>query len=517
MSSALTRPSQRWLFNIGSGYADSLVGGLIFLLLTPVLVRGVGAEGYALWVLGHTIAFYLGFLDLGFGNAQVRYHARFAAKDRPDRVRTVVATSAASLLISGFVAVLLGSALAFVPAHAWLDVSGVRPDEFRAVMFLLAVNMLVSFGGAAVENIYEGASRFDLRNVRSIAMRILTALALVHTVLRGGSVVDLIAIELAASSLRLAADLVITARLLPDWWRSSPEFRGPTWRRIRGFALWTSLDEVLTEGGAQLDHVLIALLFPLALLTPYALCTGIAAVLFLAVEPMVETFFPMASGMHASRRKADLARLLLSGSKVATAIAAPLAIYLIVFGDQLLELWVPEVAAELPTGLMTLIVLDYTTSVYLWTSTVVLVAMGRTRLAVALTVSEIALGIALVLALAPTFGLPGLAFASLAANVLLGYVLQIPLTARHVGVAIGELVGSTLGRVILACVPAVAAAGGIRLISSEPAWPMLVAAVVVTGAVYCAGMWLVGMSREERAVFAEVWRDVYHGMREKLT
>ena len=190
-----SRRLQGWLRNVSSGYADTAVGGIVFLLLTPLLVHRLGTAAYALWVLGHTITFYLAFLDLGFGNAQVRYHAHFAARERPAELRTTIVTSCASLLIAGVIAALAGCTIAFAVPAAWLGVSPALASDFRLVVLLLGVEMLVSFAGAAVENIYEGANRFDLRNLRSIVMRVLTAVAEAIALWNGAGLVDLVAIE----------------------------------------------------------------------------------------------------------------------------------------------------------------------------------------------------------------------------------------------------------------------------------------------------------------------------------
>lgn len=490
-----------WLRNVSSGYADTIVGGVVFLVLTPILVHGLGTAAYALWVLGHTITFYLAFLDLGFGNAQVRYHAHFAAQKRPDRLRATIATSCASLLISGVIAALIGCAIAALVPAAWLGVSPELVSDFRLVLLLLGIEMLVSFAGAAVENIYEGANRFDVRNLRSILVRVLTAAAEAIALWHGAGLVQVVAIELAAGSLRLLLDLIVTARVLPRWWLGVVEFRGRLWRRLRHFALWTSADEALTEGGAQLDHLFIVVLFPLALLTPYSLCTSLAGLLLMAVEPVVETFFPLASGMHAQRRGADLAQLLVVGTKAAVAIGAPIAVLLGFFGHRILELWVPEAAPAVPAGLMPVVVADYLTSMYLWTATIVLVAMGRTRLAVGLTIAEFAFGVVLMLVLAPRFGLVGLAVASLIANVVMGALFQIPLTARAVRLPLTEFLGATLGRLTIALAPVVLGATLLRSVVDSGGWPTLIAATTTLIAVYALCLLHFATGRDERALY----------------
>jgi O-antigen/teichoic acid export membrane protein len=497
---------RRWVRNVSTGYADTLVGGLVFLILTPILVQKLGTAAYALWVLGHTVTFYLAFLDLGFGNAQVRYHARFAAQGRTGELRSTIVTSCTSLLFAGAIAAAIGAGIAFGVPGGWLDVEPSHVEDFRLVVLLLAVEMPIAFAAAGVENIYEGANRFDLRNLRSIVLRILTAAAEAAAVFQGAGVVELVAIELIAACVRLLVDMLFTARLLPGWWHGKAQFTGRLWRRLRNFAVWTSADEALTEGGAQIDHLVIVALFPLALLTPYSLCTGIAAVLLMAVEPVVETFFPLASGMRDRRAGSNLSRLLLMGSKVATAIAAPIAIFLAFFGHRVIELWVPEAAADVPAGLMPMIVLDYATSMYLWTATILLVAIGRTRLAVYLTVAELLLGVLLMFVLSPFFGLVGLALASFIANVVVGLGFQIPIAARAVGVPLSSLVGSTIGRVGAALVPAVVAAIALRSTVEEGGWAMLATAAAVIVALYSVSLLLIGTGREERALYLQLLR-----------
>jgi O-antigen/teichoic acid export membrane protein len=502
---------QGWVRNVGSSYADAAVGGVIFIFLTPVIVQRLGAEAYAAWVLAHTIAFYLAFLDLGFANAQVRYHARYTAQGKAQAVRDVIATSCVSLVAAGTVAALLGCAVALIHPDQWLEVSASLAEDFRVALVLLAINMLVSFLGAAVENIYEGEQRFDLRNIRSIIIRIITAAAQLVVLYRGGGVVELVAVELGASCLKVLVDLVFTSRIVPGWWRAKAAFHKSVWRRLRSFALWTSADEVLTEGSSHLDDFLIAALFPLVLLTPYSICTSVAGVMLMAVHPVVETFFPLASGLHAQQRGEDLARLMVVGSKVATAIAAPLGIVLVFFGNPLIEWWVPEAAEHMPEGLMAAVVLDYFTSMYLWTATVILVAINRTRLVVILTLVEIVLGVVLMIALAPHFGLVGIAVASFIANALMGFFVQMPLAARAARVSLSEVFGTAIGRVALACVPAIAVAALLHEFFVAMSLPALLGSVLAVLAVYGVGLFFVGIRRDERDLYMTLWRNASGG------
>jgi O-antigen/teichoic acid export membrane protein len=499
---------RQWLLNVASGYADLAVGGVIFVLLTPLLVRYLGVEGYAIWVVSHTITFYLHFLDLGFGSAQVRFHAQLAAQGEQQDIARLTRTTAISLLVSGVIATVLGLALAAGPASWWIDTSPALEADFRTVLLLLVINLMVAFPASVLDNLYDGLQRFDIQNARSIVLRIVTAGAQVTLLLQGYGLVELAALELAMSCVLVVVDSVILNRLMPGLLRLPLVFDTEMWRRMRSFALWDSLDDLLVEGTPKLNNLLIAVILPLALLTPYSLCATAAGVLALAVFPVTTTLLPLAAGLHAHNRLDELANVVKLGSKVAAAIAAPLAIFLIFFGEAALRLWIPDMQDEVPALLLTVITLDVLVSVYLMTSAIVLTAMNAVRTVVILTAIEIVLTLGFVLALAPAYGLLGVVIGSLAGNVLIGFGLQVPIVARRIGVSVPQLVVPTLGRVALAVTPAALVAYQLRISFDASGWLELIGAAATIGLVSIAGLYFVGTSRSERARCVALWREM---------
>src|SRR5688572_8738829 len=247
---------RQWLLNVASGYADLAVGGVIFILLTPLFIRYLGVEGYAVWVVSHTITFYLHFLDLGFGSAQVRFHAQLAARGELDDVARLTRTTAISLLVSGLVATIVGLGVALGPASWWIDTSPAFETDFRTVLVLLVINLMVAFPASVLDNLYDGLQRFDIQNARSIVLRLITASAQVVLLMQGHGLVALAALELAMSCLLLVVDGVLLNRLMPGLLRLRLVFDNAMWQRMRSFALWDSLDDLLVEGTPKLNNLL---------------------------------------------------------------------------------------------------------------------------------------------------------------------------------------------------------------------------------------------------------------------
>jgi O-antigen/teichoic acid export membrane protein len=481
-----------WLKNVATSYADLAVGGLVFFLLTPLLVRHLGVEIYALWVVSHTITFYLGFLDFGLDGAQVRFHARLAARDRVDSLRSLAGTAATALAIAGVVAGVIGGIVAFAPLGNWLDLSGLPAMDLRLVLLILSANLFVSFPASVFENVLEGAQRFDLASIRSLALRIVAAGAQLALLLAGYGIVELAMVELAMSLLRLLVDFVLAARLVPGLARVPARLHPTLWRRMRRFALWTSIDDVLVEGSAHLDKLVLVALLPLALLTPYALCATVASVLLLAVQPVVETFFPMAAGLHGERRDADVRALVLDGSRTSLALALPAAAFLFFLGNSALELWTPEAAALLPHWLLPLVVVNLLVSVFLWTSTIVLLAVNRVRTVVWLTLAEVVLEIGLMIVLTRALGLLGFALAGLVANVAIGFGIQMRVVERYLDISLRDWLRHGLLCVLAASLPAAGCAAAIARFLQPDTWPQIGASALAIALVYFVALGMFG-------------------------
>lgn len=495
----MTNP-RAWLRNVATGYLDNAVGAVVFVIMTPLIVRHVGVDGYAVWVLSHLVGFYLELADLGLGEAQVRFHARYAARGRGADLRALTATITTALATAGTVGAVLGLVLASSQYVGWLDIPGGLEADLRAVLVVIAFQVLVGVPARTLDNVYEGAERFDLQNSRSIVVQLLAAsaqLALLHL---GYGVLALALVELVALCLTLLIDLLIVNRILPGLLSVPVGLHRRIWRRIRQFSIWASLDDLVDAATSNIDDLLLVALLPFAQLTPYALAGSAASLLAAATQPLVDTFLPLATGLHARRRKTDLATLLTLGTRAVVAIAVPIAIFLCLFGAPLLHVWVPESSGSASATLVTLLTLSGLVSVFLWPSSIVLAAVGRVKQLVVLLLIEVALDVALILILAPGYGLVGIATASLASNAAVGLLLELPLIARVTGVGVFRLIAATVPRIALASLPALGCALWIAARWHEPGWLGLAGAATAIGASYAAALLLFGVSGEERAL-----------------
>ncbi|MCP1675778.1 O-antigen/teichoic acid export membrane protein [Natronocella acetinitrilica] len=506
MSAMPARDDRRWLRNVATSYGDLLLGGTIYVLITPFIIHHLGLEAYAVWLISHTLTFYLGMLDLGIGQAHVRFHARHVAQGRPRAALRLAGNVVPALIVAGVVAAVAAAVIGLMPLERVFSVEGGLAFDFRLVVIILGLNLLIALPASALENIYEGEQRFDIRNLRSIVLRIVAVSVQVWLLLQGYGIVALALVELCVSALRACIDLLLVSRLLPGLLRTRLSMDRRVWRRIRPFALWAFVDDLLVEGSAHIDKLLVALLLPMALVTPYALCIAVAGLLLLLAQPIAETFFPMASSLHASGRQSELARVLRTGTKATVAVAAPVAVFLLLVGESLLVFWVAELEPVLVAGLLPLVVVSFFVAAICWTPTLVLMAVNRIRLVACLTLAEIGLSVALMLILVPRLGLLGVAWAVLIAGLLVGSLFLLPAACRAANLGLVDLLASGVARVILAVGPA-AVLGGTLGIMRAPFGLfdfMLIAACIATA--YLPALYFGGLDAWERSLILGVLR-----------
>jgi O-antigen/teichoic acid export membrane protein len=185
-----------------------------------------------------------------------------------------------------------------------------------------------------------------------------------------------------------------------------------TLRRIGSYSVWLFMLDTAKRIFYNADAVLIAAFLPVGQVTAYNLGFKPASAISYLSGPMVSVFMPAASQMDARSRTADLHRLLTAGTRVALALTLAGALWLLVFGRQIMEVWVgPGHEDALP-------VLYLFLGVFLVTAAqnpagAILRGIGQVRTYSISVLLEYAANIALSLLLIPRMGVAGAALGTL--------------------------------------------------------------------------------------------------------
>lgn len=481
--------------NAIANYLNSFVTLVLALVVTPLLVRGLGKETYGVWVLVSTSVVYLNLLQFGFSQATTKYVAEgLAVEDRP-RVRRAVSTSVAALSVPG------GLLLAAAPGLALLVpvIFNIPLDlEHAAVIVALLsiIDLAIAIPADTFGAVLAGAQRYDLLNATLAATAVAQAAAwAIILALDGG----LIALGVATTSLSLASQLaryLIVRRLLGPEVVSRKSVDRTFARPLLSMSGWVAVTNVSEAVIGRIDPIVVGLVVGVPQAGVYAVGQKLAALVSRFTEPVSMVFFPHASVMAAAGDREGLRKAFLTATRIVIAIALPLTIGLIVLAGPLIDAWV---GAGFSGAVPVVSCLAATTTIWAFSGAGVYVlrGIGDVRRPALIDSFEAACNFGLSIALGLTLGLKGVAIATLIAAVVTRLCLMLPYVCRQTGTSLIAFWGQLLRTFTLPALAAVAAGLFLRDSGNGNVMKFLVGGLGMTVA-YVVALLLVGLSRPER-------------------
>ena len=156
------------------------------LLLTPFIIRTLGQAEYGVYKLVAAINAYLLLLDMGVGNAVIRYIAKYRVSGEVEKERQFLAVATIFYGAVAVVALILGGVLIAVFPTAFAN--GLNTGEILLGQKLLAITMLnsaVTLGTATYNNVLIAYERFAVSRITSI-IQIIVRMILTYAILVAG-------------------------------------------------------------------------------------------------------------------------------------------------------------------------------------------------------------------------------------------------------------------------------------------------------------------------------------------
>ena len=481
--------------NAIANYLSSAVALVLGLLVTPILVRGLGKEAYGTLVLATSAVLYLDLLKFGFGRATVKYVAESEALGDSERTRRTISTSFLSLVAPATLVLAASPALAFL-FPVLFDIPDSLVVPAMVIVVLTAVDLACSIPSDTFGSALIGLQRYDLLNATLTATAIAQAAAwTVILALDGG----LIAIGAATLAFDLAGQL---ARYL-----LVRKAVGPPVPRLRQFdrvlvkplltmSGWIALNELADVVIARIDTIVVGLVVGIPQAAVYAVGQKLAMLTARFTSPAAAQFFPHASELAAAGDREGLRAMLLTGTRLGVAIATPLVVIPGVLAGPALRVWVGPGFGD---AALVVVFLSASTLVATVSRTAVYVlrGMGDVKGPALFMVLEAVLNLPLSIVLGVTMGLQGVALGTLIATSIAHFGFVLPYSCRRAETSVRALLLVVL-RANLPPAMATLALGLLLRRSGVTGIVELVGAGAALFAVYTIVLLVTGLSSVER-------------------
>ena len=161
-------------------YVSIALNMVIGLIYAPYMLRMLGQAEYGLYSLAASIIAYLTVLDLGFGNAIVRYTAKFRAEGNVREQQEMFGMFLALYVGLGLIAVIVGSILAINVEDLFsLNMTEDEACKMQIMLWLMTFNLAFTFPMSIWGSIMTAYEKFAFQRIVSIVRTILNPLVMV--------------------------------------------------------------------------------------------------------------------------------------------------------------------------------------------------------------------------------------------------------------------------------------------------------------------------------------------------
>ncbi len=235
--------------------------------------------------------------------------------------------------------VVVALALARGPLLALVNTPATLHPEAGRALVVMGATLAVANLVTVAAGVFAGRQRMDLSNR---LVMLVTALQLVGTIVvlaRGGGLVALAGVALAAQGAGALTGFAMLRRHVPALVLDGGAVTRPLLRALSRYGLALQITNLGTLAQFQLDKLLLAHFVALGAVTPFELGFRLASAVWVAPMLMLPPLIPAFAQLSATGDRQRLLRLYHRASRYVAAIAYPLAAFVVVASVPLVTLW----------------------------------------------------------------------------------------------------------------------------------------------------------------------------------
>ncbi|MGE3974291.1 MAG: flippase [Bdellovibrionales bacterium] len=340
---SLKRLTKNSLWNLTGQLAPMLVA---FATL-PFLIRQLGTERFGVLTLVWVVVGYFGLFDFGLGRAIVQILAKHRAHEQSQispNIANQIFSSLWLLMGIGLAAALFNAFFAPVLVHKVLNIPASLVPEVLTSFLLMSIALPIVLATSGLVGILEGFHRFDLSNRIRIPISMCSYLfPTICSFFHQG-------LEWVVASVILARGLGFLFYVRQTY-KIHPElFKGKLlpWQELKpvwSLGGWMTVSNIISPVMVNMDRFFIGSILTLTMVSYYT--TPFEMVSKVLVIPGAiggVLFAALSEAIHQDRQQAQ--KLFFHGQKTIFFIILPITLFLMIFANLILKLWVGQEFAD---------------------------------------------------------------------------------------------------------------------------------------------------------------------------
>ena len=284
--------------------ADVLVLPMLMLLVTPFFIKKLGPAEYGIWMIVNSIIISLGIVNIGAGDAAIKFISKYNALSDKENIRRIIASTFSLNVVITTIIIILGTILFFL-------IRNINFFNINAAYMTIASGSVllgsVVFGMKQMEqlalSIFKGYERYDASSIMSIISKSLLLTAQFFVVYSGHS---LIYIFLASAGITIVVVFLeyLYVKFSITYLSFFIRFDRSTLKEIFSFSSWSWTQSVLGIIAGHADRFVVITFAGPKFLAYYALASTIGGQIHQVITATISWVFPKVSGK--TERKENL-------------------------------------------------------------------------------------------------------------------------------------------------------------------------------------------------------------------
>lgn len=232
------------------------------LLITPFMIRTLGQAEYGVYKLSTSITSYLLLLDMGVGNAIIRYIAKFRANKDSKAERDFFGVAIVFYSIIAFISLLGGFFL--LKTFSSMFGTGMNSAEIalgKKLLLITVVNAAITLCTAVYANVIIAYGHFSTSRGSLIVQIILRMILTVVMLKLGLGSFGMVLVNLVLTILCRVFFVLYVFKVIG----LRPNFNGISYSFVKEISIYSSLvlaQAVATQINASIDHILLGVMVP---------------------------------------------------------------------------------------------------------------------------------------------------------------------------------------------------------------------------------------------------------------
>ena len=323
-------------------YVVIILNTVVGLLYTPYMLRMMGQSEYGLYSLVASVIAYLTVLDLGFGNAIVRYTAKFRAEKKTEEQYEMFGMFFLLYLVIGIIAFGIGLGLYFNVGTLFGDtMTAVELDRARIMMLLLVANLAFTFPMSIWGSIIQAYEDFVFQKSLNIFRIILNTAVMICLLHFGYKAVAMVVVQTIFNVLTLVLNFIYCRRKLNiHIYFRFKHFHWGFLKEVAIYSFWIFLNAIMDRVYWSTGQFVLGAMVGTAAVAVFAIAIQLEGMYMQFSTAISSVFLPKVTAMVATNRsRKEISDLFIRTGRIQYIVLAYILSGFIIFGRQFIELW----------------------------------------------------------------------------------------------------------------------------------------------------------------------------------